>query len=736
MSKENISTSGIIERIIFTAPNGYKVFSMRTLGEGKKLTCQGNDLLDVHAGLTVIVTGKMEDSKYGKQLKVSDLQIRLPENSASLYLYLSSGLFEGIGEARAKSIIKEFGDDTEKVIEEEPEKLTRIKGITKDMAKKISETWYSNKQISELYEFLAGAGVTTNACKKIFEELGEKAVAIINSNAYRLALEVDGFGFIKADQIAQGIGYKLTDIRRIDAGINWILKDHSDQNGHLYLREDSLIKQTQKLLGYKDADKIIERLNVILSDNAPKEMKLAYKEINGERCYYFAKYLELEEELCRAINDLKSLKTDYVYDLSLTKSLKKLEKDGVILSGEQQLAVRGALENRLFVISGRPGTGKTTILKCLVNTLEDIGMDVYLTAPTGKASRRISESTGFEASTIHSHVFKQKDSWKFKFDSKGISKKPQRVFIVDESSMIDLKLLRLIFASEFRDSHIVFLGDARQLPPIGLGDIFRCMIEEESIHSMELTRIYRQADGSGILDFLSSIESNDPSLPLLQKIEDLDKDAVMLTFKEDNRQSKIIELYMRYYNLGKDIQILSPKREGSTGVETLNNILREKVNPPNPSKTEIKIGYRLFRVGDKVMFTENQKDSNVSNGDIGIIKRIDLEKRTAVIDLGTETFTLKELSTLEHAYAITIHKSQGSEYEIVLLCIFSEAYFMLNKNLLYTGSSRAKKKLLLFSDRPSLRMCINRGEVSIRESDMGNLLSAQNKKKKSKKKTA
>jgi exodeoxyribonuclease V alpha subunit len=738
MAKDNLSFSGVIDKVVFTAPNGFKILSVTPLGTKDKVTCVGNTELELHAGLTIVVSGKKEMSKYGEQLKFENLQVRIPENGSGMVVFLASGLFEGVREKKAKAIVDKFGDELPKIIEESPLELVKVRGITEEIALGIAATWKLHQGMKEIYEFLSNANVTTKTCQKIYEEYKEDAVKIINANAYILALDIDGFGFIKSDSIALGLGYRREDPRRIDAALNYVLMDNADRNGHLFMKEDELITESQKLLGYAQPDHIISRLNFLLSDKNDSKMELVYKEIAGDRCYYYSKYANLEEAVCNAINSLKGLKTDFVYDLALKETLAELQEEGITLSGEQILAVRGALENRIFVISGRPGTGKTTILKCITRTLAKMGRGFILTAPTGKASRRISESTSFPAQTIHKFVLSNKELWNFKYVPKRVTKTPDKTLVMDESSMIDLKLFNQILATSFDNAHFIFLGDARQLPPIGLGDIFRCMIEEESVQSAVLGRVFRQAEGSGILDFLTSIEEDKPWLPELKSVDDLEKDAVLINFREEIRQQKLIDLYMRYFREGKDVQILTPKREGQIGVETLNRIIQEKINPASPEKLEIPKGKVVFREGDKVMFTENNKELEVSNGDIGKITRIqhgDKKIKVSIVVNGDIVET-DSLDSLEHAYAITIHKSQGSEYEIAILCILSEAYFMLNKNLLYTGASRAKKKLLLMGDYKSLKMCIAKGEASIRNSDIPNLLKVKEEAPKKKRKQA
>lgn len=738
MANNNMSLSGVINKVVFTAPNGFKILSVTPLGTKDKITCVGNSDMELHAGLTIVVSGKKEMSKYGEQLKFENIQIRIPENGSGMVVFLASGLFDGIGERKAQAIVDKFGDDLPRIIEESPSELAKVRGVSEEMATGISQTWKLHQGMKEIYEFLSNANVTTKTCQKIYEEYKEDSVRIINANTYVLALDIEGFGFIKSDSIALGLGYRREDPRRIDASLNYVLMDNADRNGHLFMKEDGLIDEAQKLLGFAQPDHIISRLNFLLSDKNLTETKLTYKEIDGDRCYYYEKYALLEEAVCQAINNLKNLKTDYVYDLALKETLSELQEEGVTLSGEQILAVRGALENRLFIISGRPGTGKTTILKCITRTLQKMSKGFILNAPTGKAARRISESTKFTATTIHKWVLSNREIWDFGYNQEKISNAPDKTVVLDESSMIDLKLFNLILATSYDNAHFIFLGDARQLPPIGLGDIFRCMIEEESVMSATLGRVFRQAEGSGILDFLTSIEEDKPWLPSLQSLSDLEKDAVLINFKEDIRQQKLIDLFMRYYREGKDVQILTPKREGSVGVETLNRIIQEKINAPSPDKAEKVKGKVTFREGDKVMFTENNKELDVSNGDIGKITKIKDEDKGFSISIvvNGEIVVADSLDSLEHAYAITIHKSQGSEYEIVILCILAEAYFMLNKNLLYTGASRAKKKLLLMGDPKSLKMCIERGEASIRNTDMPNLLKLQEVIKKKKKKRA
>lgn len=703
--------TGTVGRVIYSGGNGWAVFTMKH--ENDNVTCAGI-MPEVYAGMSVTVVGDFQKTpKYGEQFAFTKYSKRLPESEDAIRKFLSSKYIKGVSAVTAKHITDKFGKDTKKILDESPERLLEIPGISLKKLDTIIECWNKTRYIQRIFEFLAPADVTELVAEKIYEHYKDDAIFLIQENAYRLSLEVDGFGFIKSDKVALGIGYQRADHRRIDSALNYILMTEAENNGDLYLKENALIAGTQRLLGFSTSDEIIRRMNHLLENDVKStkdgfNLRISYRLKDGERYYYYTKFMEYEDYCVNFINKIKFEPSLISYEIALMNSLKKMEEMGVRLSGEQLEAVKGALENRLFVISGGPGTGKTTILKVVGMVLEELGLPFSFMAPTGKASRRITGSTGFDARTIHSNIA-------LCFSEEV---KISGTVVVDEFSMGDLKLIYTLFKLCMAGQiQLLFVGDYRQLPPVGLGDFFNCLVHSLTVKKMVLTNIFRQKEGSGILTFIDSIFTKTPVIDHLRHPDDLQKDAVFIQYKDKSiGLTKLVALYRRLTRDEPDTQIITCKKDGEFGINSVNKAIQQELNPESIVNKTLEIGYKKFRVNDRVIITKNDKERDVSNGDVGVVRRINFEEKTLEAEVDGKIVTVEKFDELELAYAITVHKSQGSEYAKVIFLVYTESSFMLNLNMLLTGASRGKKGLIIQGEYKALMIAMNKGLQSKRAS--------------------
>lgn len=702
--------SGYIEQIIYSVKeSGYTVFSLST--EADEITCVGY-FRYIDEGECVELEGEYTVHQvYGKQFNVKSYSVTAPSDVVSIERYLSSGAIKGIGPAMAKRIVKEFGEDTFRVMEEEPERLIFVKGISENKAREIAIQVNEKKDFRKVMVHLQEYGITVNLANKIYERYGQDTLKIITENPYILADEINGVGFKIADEIAAKIGIRTDSDFRIKSGILYTLAQAVSE-GHVYLPKENLLNRVSDLLDVNKEHIFTHVMNLMI------EKKIIIKEEKDEIRVYSNTFYYTELSVARRLLDLSvSLSND---PQSLRPNIEKIaDESGLVLDDIQCDAVIKAITNGVVVITGGPGTGKTTTINMIIKYFEKVGLDFYLAAPTGRAAKRMTETTGYEASTIqrllHLVPTGEDDIRSFIYEKNEDDPLLADVIIIDEMSMVDLPLFNFLLKAISIGTRLILVGDINQLPSVGPGAVLKDVINSGAFPVVKLQKIFRQAEASDIVVNAHKINKGEHIT-----LDNKSKDFFFLKRDDANHIiSNIITLINeklpKYVDAEPfDIQVLTPMKKGSLGVERLNPILQQYLNPPSFSKSEKQYGDTLFRVGDKVMQIKNNYkleweitskygipiDSGlgVFNGDMGIVRSIDLTSETLVVEFDEcrkVTYTFSTLDELELAYAVTIHKSQGSEYPAVIIPLLSGPKMLFNRNLLYTGVTRAKRSVVL-----------------------------------------
>ena len=696
---------GYVDHIIFRNPdNGYTVFVMVC---DEELTCVGTFSM-ISEGENIRVKGEYtEHPMYGKQFTVQTLEECEPEDEASMERYLGSGAIKGIGAALAARIVRRFKKDTFRIIEEEPERLVEVKGISERKAMEISDQVAEKRDLRQAMIFLQQYGISLNLAVKIYGIYQQDIYRIIKENPYQLADDVQGVGFKIADEIAAKAGIRTDSDFRIRSGILYTLLQATAE-GHTYLPKEELTRRTVELLGVESEH--IEEHYMNLSID--KKIIIKGDHIYGAAYYY------MEASVASMLQEL-DIKYD-VPEIEMEQRIRQIEKHSGMEPDEMQiLAVKEAVKNGLLVITGGPGTGKTTTINTIIQYFELEGMDIALAAPTGRAAKRMSDTTGYEARTIH-RMLELNGGMD---GNAGFSRNADHpletdVIIIDEMSMVDINLMYALLKAVTAGTRLILVGDVNQLPSVGPGSVLKDIIDSEAFPVVKLTKIFRQATQSDIIINAHKINNGEEVV--------LDNKSMDFFFLKRYEADKIINVTIQLIaqKLPKfvdaspfDIQVLTPMRKGLLGVERLNGILQQYLNPKSEDKKEREHGSHIFREGDKVMQTKNNyqleweirskygfaidKGLGVFNGDMGIIKEINeyVETMTVEFDEGRMVdYSLKNLDELELAYAITIHKSQGSEYPAVVIPLLNGPRMLMNRNLLYTAVTRAKKCVTLVGD--------------------------------------
>lgn len=708
------TVTGFVERIKYrNEDNGYTVLSLNT--EGSETILVGN-FHYISEGELVEATGTMtEHPLYGEQLQVESYQIKVPEDTLSIERYLGSGAIKGVGAALAGRIVRRFKADTFRIMEEEPECLAQIKGISEKMAMAIGEQIQEKKEMRQAMIFLQGYGISMNLAGKIFLEYGPRLYSVIREDPYQLADDIPGVGFKLADEIAQRVGIFTDSDQRIRCGLLYTLLQ-AVGNGHTFLPQDELLAQASELLKV-DLGLMEKHLMDMQIDK-----RIVVKEGGSMRAVYAAQYYYLELNTAKMLHDL-NIRGD-VPRSQIDERLRKIEEQETISLDELQAeAVRQAVNCGLLVITGGPGTGKTTTINTIIRFFEQEGMEILLAAPTGRAAKRMTEATGKEARTIHrllelsGGIPGEKDPppGGMRFERNEENPLDGDVVIVDEVSMVDIHLIHSLLRAVTVGTRLILVGDVDQLPSVGPGNVLKDIIESQAFPVVKLTKVFRQAAESDIVMNAHRIHDGE-RIDLAKRSKDFlfirreEPDAIisaMLTLVQ-----KKLPGYVHAEPF--DIQIMTPMRKGALGVERLNGIFQGFLNPPAPDKKEKEVGHMIYRVGDKVMQVKNNyqiqweirnrydipvdKGLGVFNGDIGIIRDINelAELVTVCFDEGKLVeYTFKQLEELELAYAITIHKSQGSEYPAVVLPLFTGPRMLMTRNLIYTAVTRARQCVCL-----------------------------------------
>lgn len=706
--------------LYYNESNTYGVLELDT--EDDDVICTGR-FPGLTEGETIEVSGEWVDHPtYGVQLKVLNYEIIEPTDILDMERYLASGAIKGIGPSTAKKIIKHFGEDTFRIIEEEPERLSEIKGITERKAISIATQMSERHELRNVVMFMQKYGISNSMAIKLYDEYGSQIKSIILNNPYKLAREVNGIGFKRADEIAAKTGVKLDSEFRIQCGIIHCLKEAST-DGHTYLPREKLIRSAYELLGVCESD--IERQ----LDELKIERQLIEVKSEDRLNIYLSEYYQIEKNCAVKLLTLTRY-SDRISASELDSEIKSIESElDIELHDLQREAVIKALSEGLFILTGGPGTGKTTTIKSIISGLERRNLRFVLAAPTGRAAKRMSETTGYEASTIHrllSIKHNPEERADAYFEMNEDNPLDVDAVIIDEASMVDIFLFNSLLKAISPGCKLIIVGDSNQLPSVGPGQVLKDMLDSGVCPNVELKYIFRQSNESHIVTYAHMI-NNGEQIDFTTKYEDF------FLLKRDNyeeiRQALlylICEKLPKHFNTSPmQIQVLTPMKKGALGVWELNRILQECINPPSDKKVELEYGENIFRVGDKVMQTKNnydmewdimstygisaQRGKGVFNGDIGIIDHINKPSRLIRItfDDGREAeYSYETLEELELAYAITIHKSQGSEYPVVIMPLLGGPRSLLYRNLLYTGVTRAKDCVVILGSENTVKEMI------------------------------
>ena len=734
----NESVTGYIDHVIFrNEENGYTVMILKGVDGEEELTCVGTFPV-LTMGASVELTGSyIQHPVYGKQFQVSVLTEKMPEDAMAMERYLGSGAIKGIGAALAARIVRRFGKDTLHIVEEEPERLAEVKGISEKKAREIAMQVAEKADMRKAMMFLQKYGISLNLGARIYQKYGETVYSVLQENPYRLADDISGIGFKTADEIAYRIGIHTDSDYRIRSGMMYTLLQAS-RDGHVYLPKEELFQKSSELLGVDSSymEKHLMDLSV--------DRKLIQKEKNGEILVYPTLYYYLELNTARMLKEL-----DILYPEEpemMNKQILQIEKETeTVLDEMQKKAVTEAACHGLFILTGGPGTGKTTTINAIIRYFEGQGAEIRLAAPTGRAAKRMTEATGYEAQTIHRLLElsgmpedNDQNAQAVHFERNAENPLEADVIIIDEMSMVDIQLMHSLLQAVIAGTRLILVGDENQLPSVGPGNVLHDIIQSQAFPVIELTKIFRQASESDIVVNAHKINRGEQIL-----LNNKSRDFFFLKRYDADIIIRVVialiqEKLPRYVEAKPfDIQVLTPMRKGLLGVERLNQILQRYLNPPDAAKKERESMHGLLREGDKVMQIRNnyqmeweirgrygipiEKGIGIFNGDTGILRTINEFAETAEVEFEDgrwAEYSFKQLEELELAYAITIHKSQGSEYPAVVIPILSGPKMLLNRNLLYTAVTRARKCVTVVGSEETLREMIRNEKQQQRYSSL------------------
>jgi exodeoxyribonuclease V alpha subunit len=788
---------GVVERITFhSEETGYTVAKLAPeqrpshLPHWQTEVALVGTMLGVQVGESVEVRGRWTmHAEYGKQFTVETMRSVLPATVAGMEKYLGSGLVKGVGPVTAKRIVAHFGETTLDVIDSEVGRLIEVAGVGKKRVSLIRHAWEEQRAIKEVMIFLQGNGVSTSLATKIYKRYGDDSIAIVQADPYRLAQDIYGIGFLTADKIAQALGMALDSPQRIAAGVEYTLNQSTDE-GHVFLPSNELISQAAELLGVSREQTAAGVLHLRGGDrvkvaatpgaDAPNlswavtgvyggdggevqmalaEEKAAYAApapdevtafLQEEQAVYLTPLYFGEVGVSNRLHRLLApgiSRFDHFQSWNWEQSFAEMEAEsGFVLAEKQRLAVRSALTHRLTILTGGPGTGKTTTVRTILRLCQETGRTALLAAPTGRAAKRLSETTGQEAKTIHRLLeFQPSEGMSFKRNEE--SPLAGDLLIVDEASMLDLILTNSLLKAVPPGMHLLLVGDVDQLPSVGAGNVLEDIIQAienaqkespaeaqgrrgESLASAAVVRldtIFRQAAGSFIIENAHRI--NRGQMPEMDS--DKASDFFLFRTEEPERAAQlVVELVQeriprRFAIPSQDIQVLSPMHRGVVGVAALNDAIQKAVNPPNPDRPERMVGSRIFRVGDRVMQIRNNYDKEVYNGDMGHITGLDAIEQQVVVSIDGKpvAYDFLELDELTHAYAVSVHKSQGSEFPVVVIPVLTTHYMMLQRNLLYTAVTRARRLVVLVGQPRAIGLAVRNNRVAARYTGLTERLS-------------
>ncbi len=711
---------GIVEDILFqNDENGYIVAKMDS----------ANEIITIVGVVPYITEGQklklngqwVVHQQFGQQFKIDAFEEVLPDSIIGIEKYLSSGIISGIGPVTAKKIVERFGEKTLEILDNDIDKLAEIEGIGEKKIRVIYESYSKQREVKNIMIFLQTYGISANQCVKIYKRYGNNSISVVKENPYILTENISGIGFKTADKIARSLGIEKDSPFRIQSGISYVINDFC-LLGNTYIPLVKLFQQAREVLQVS-----IEAIEKNIYQSA-LDQKIKIETIEEEDCvftlpYYYSEIGVTKKIVSIAFGEFQNIKLD------IEDEIKKFETENDIkFAVSQKEAIKGSLTNGFEIITGGPGTGKTTIIKCIIQIFENAGKSVFMAAPTGRAAKRMTEATGREAKTIHRLLelgFNDEDEMSFVRDDE--TPLECDVLIVDEASMIDISLMNNLLKTVGLGTRLIIVGDMDQLPSVGPGNVLRDMIESEELNVFRLTDIFRQAEESMII--VNAHKINNGEMPLLNA---KNKDFYCIKEEDQNRTLEtildLVNTRLPKFNNGwdkkKHIQVLSPMRKGTLGVVNLNKNLQGILNPINKDKKEKEFRDLIFRVGDRVMQTKNnyslkwdrisgegeKEGLGVFNGDIGFIESIDDEDNTMSVVFDDERKVIYEnlfLDELDLAYATTIHKSQGSEFPVVILPAFMGPPLLMNRNLLYTGITRAKEMVVLVGAIRAVNYMVN-----------------------------
>ena len=731
------SITGYIDHIIFrNEDNGYTVMVLKGVSEEDELTCVGSFPV-VTQGASVELEGNFtQHPVYGKQFQAVRLTEKMPEDALAMERYLGSGAIKGIGAALAGRIVRHFGDDTFQIVENEPERLSEVKGISEKKAREIAMQIAEKSDMRKAMMFLQKYGISLNLGAKIYQKYGDSVYSVLQENPYRLADDISGVRFKTADEIAYRIGIHTDSDYRIKSGMVYTLLQATGE-GHVYLPKDELFQRAAELLGV-DSSYMEKHLVDLAMDR-----KIVQKEQGDQILIYPAQYYYLELNTARMLRELDIFCPED--EKIVERRIVQIEKEtGTVLDEMQKKAVQEAAGHGLLILTGGPGTGKTTTINAIIRYFEGEGAEIRLAAPTGRAAKRMTEATGYEAQTIHRLLElsgmpeDDREGQPIHFERNAENPLETDVIIIDEMSMVDIHLIHSLLMAVTAGTRLILVGDENQLPSVGPGNVLRDIIRSGQFPVVELKKIFRQASESDIVVNAHKINKGEQV-----EINNKSRDFFFLKRYDADIIIRVVialiqEKLPKYVEAKPfEIQVLTPMRKGLLGVERLNQILQRYLNPPDASKKEKEIGQGLFREGDKVMQVRNnyqleweirgrygipiEKGVGVFNGDTGIIKTINEFAETAEVEFEDgrwAEYSFKQLDELELAYAVTIHKSQGSEYPAVIIPLLSGPRMLMNRNLLYTAVTRARKCVTVVGSEETFRDMIRNEKQQRRYSSL------------------
>lgn len=701
-----IEVEGTVERITYRSDDGYTVLRFDT--EGDTITCVGH-FMRVAVGDHLKIWGDwVRHAKYGYQLKVTTYQAVPPRTTEGITRYLASGLIPGIGKSMAERIVKRFGDRTLDVIDKEPNRLLRVKGLGNKRVAAIKKAWKEHSELRDLLIFFQSHGITTGNALKIYKHYGAKSAEVVEENPYRLASEVWGIGFTTADRIGSQLGIPPDAPIRVRAGMKYVLSQAAEE-GHVFLPEDFLRSRCTSMLGAGED----------IFDEALSELGESGELIRDRERVYLPALHEAEETVVEVLRDLASGESQFEKG-SVDELLDRIQgRHGITFDPSQTEAVKQALASNVAIITGGPGTGKTTIIRALVALYSTSGLKVSLAAPTGRAAKRMTELAGLQAKTIHRLLeFNPQDGL---FRRNAGYPLDADVVIIDEVSMLDIVLAAALLSAVRESASVILVGDVDQLPPVGPGSFLRDVIESRCLPVSRLTHIFRQEEGAGIVENAHRINAGE--FPVFSK-----KEGDFYIIEQDNPAevaNLIVDLCARRLPAGfgldpvKDIQVLCPMYKGDAGATNLNKRLQAELNPGSRNA-----GDRRYSVGDKVMQLRNNYEKMVFNGDIGKVVDCDPEEDAITVRFDFEVdYERSELDEITLAYAVTVHKSQGSEFPCVVMPMLTQHYIMLHRNLLYTAITRAEKLVVLVGTKRAVGIAVRNFHTNRRYSSLAERLS-------------